>query len=43
VVGDQGADVVGRGAQLVARPQLRGGIGALVFPGEVGALEGIAC
>lgn len=42
VVRDQGAGFVGGGAQLGAGPELVGGLGALVFTGEVGALKCIA-
>lgn len=42
VVRDQGAGFVGGGAQLGAGPELVGGFGALVFAGEVGALECVA-
>jgi hypothetical protein len=42
VVGDQGADIVGGGFQFRAFPEVVGGFGALVFPCEVGALEGVS-
>lgn len=42
VVGDLGADGVGRGAQLMRGPELVGRLGAFVLAGEVFALEGIA-
>jgi hypothetical protein len=43
VVGYQRAGLVGRAAQLGARPELVGGFGGLVFAREVGALECVAC
>ena len=42
VVGDQGADIVVGGLQFRPFPEVVRGLGTLVFPGEVGALEGIS-
>lgn len=42
VIGNLGANGVGRGAQLMGGPELVGRLGAFVLAGEVFALEGIA-
>lgn len=42
VVGDQGADFVAAGEQVLALPEMVGGLGALVLVGEVGALGDIS-
>ena len=42
VVGDQGADIISGGLQFRPFPEVVRGLGTLVFPGKVGALEGIS-
>lgn len=42
VVGDQGADLVAAGEQVLALPEMAGGLGTLVLVGEVGALGDVS-
>lgn len=42
VVGDHGADLVGVGEEVFAIPEVGGGLGALIFIGEVCALSHVS-
>lgn len=43
VIGDDGADLVAALEEILALPELVGGLGTLVLPSEDGALSDIAC
>ena len=43
VIGDQGADLIGVGEEVLALPQVGGCLGTLVLASEPGALSHVAC